>query len=452
MPHPHPAIAALGSLVIAAALVSGCPCPPVPVQPEAPAQAAGPAPREVAGPPTADLVRWLSDPSDADDPRKRFAATLLGLRRDPVGVDALLGARLDRSPTVRAAVLGALGRFATDGALNAVVSGLDDHDPHVRGSAIRALSAFAQPRAMDRLVQLTKTAGPDARIATLALAQSGRPAAEAALATVDLSGPARFATPSVVQEVHPGRIWYVDASAGDDAQGGIASSPLLTLGAALERLRPGDWIHATSGDPAVAFREHVVLPSRLGGSLGSPTVFGAWPGRPPPILDGLTAEGRPGPGIGIQVEGAFVRVEGWTIRGFDESGIHLGGAFDAAVDCTVERCERHGIFAYYAPYATIVRPTVRDCAAQGISLRSSPFAVVSGGSSRNNGIDGLLLLQESDDVTVTGFTASGNQRGVGLVARSNHARLIDLDVRGNHAEAVGIDAGCDVIEFGVRRE
>jgi hypothetical protein len=401
-------------------------------------------PRTVDGPPTSDLVQWLSTPSDADDARKRFAATLLGLRDDPDGLAALHDAVLrDRSPSVRAAAVDALGVMTRPG-VGTLLQASTDRAPIVRRAALRALGRFDS--GVDGLRRRAQERSDEGRLATLALASRG-------VASLDLNAPDRFEEPERVLETKPGRIWYVDATAGDDAASGDVGTPLLTVGRAIGSMKPGDWVHATSGDDSVAFREHILFPYDKSGTLRSPTVLAAWPGRPPPVLDGFV-EGnpKPGPGIGIQVEADYVRIEGWTVRGFDESGIHLGGAWDAAVNCTVERCERHGIFAYYAPHATIVGATVRDCAAQGISLRSSPFAVVSGSSSHDNGIDGLLLLEDSDDVTVVDFTASGNQRGIGLMGRSNGARLIHVDVRGNHGEAVGFNADCDVVEFGVRRE
>ncbi len=48
--------------------------------------------RTVRGPATDDLVRRLEDPTDADDAGKRWAATLLGLRRAPSAVEALQSA------------------------------------------------------------------------------------------------------------------------------------------------------------------------------------------------------------------------------------------------------------------------------------------------------------------------------------------------------------------------
>ena len=415
-----------------------------------------PAPtRTVQGPPTSELIAWLTDPGDADDGRKRFAATLLGMRGDPDGLPALRGCVTDeRSPWVRAAAVESLGLMADAKAGPTLRAALQDRDPRVRLEAARALARVAGPENTKALEEVASRRSSEGRAAVLALAAGLGADRRDALGRLDLSDPGRFEHPLVVQQTTPGRVWYVDASAGDDAASGDQDRPFRTIGAAVARMAGGEWIQATAGEQETAFREHVVIPRDKGGSLPAPTRLAAWPGRPPPVLEGFAGDDRdaPGPGIGIQVEGAYVRVEGWTVRGYDESGIHLGGEYDAAIDCTVEACERHGIFAYYAPHATIVGAKVRDCAAQGISLRTSPFSVVADSRSDDNGIDGLLLLQDSDGVTISGFSASGNQRGIGLVGRSNAARLIHVDVRGNRGEAVGVDAGCDVLEFDVRRE
>jgi len=388
------------------------------------------------------------DPTDGDDPQKRFAAVLLGIRADPAGLAALVDAALhDRAPRVRAAATEALGAFPD--ALPTVEAALADSAPAVRAAALRALGESTAPKAVELLTARVGGGGDEARLAVLAL--GGTELGRAALAGVELT--ARTFLPSEDPAPPPpaGRAWYVDATAGDDANPGDAKRPFRTLAPAVERLGPGDRLHATAGADGVPFRERVLIPAEKGGTASAPTRVEHWEGRPAPILDGFGDDrGTPGPGIGLQVEAPYVHVVGWFVRGWDESGIHLGGAHGAIVDCTVERCERHGIFAYYAPHATIVRPTVRDCAAQGISLRSSPFAVVAGGSSRDNGIDGLLLLQDSDQVVVTGFASTGNNRGIGVMERSDGVRLVDVYVEGNRSDRVIAHPGCDVAEFGAR--
>ena len=113
------------------------------------------------------------------------------------------------------------------------------------------------------------------------------------------------------------------------------------------------------------------------------------------------------------------------------------------IDCRVEGCDRHGIFAYYSPHSTIVRPDVRSCFHQGISVRSSPGTAVLGGRSNDNGIDGLLLLQGSDDVLVENFKASGNKRGIALTSGSNGVRVIGSQLHDNSQSDLSVEPGCD---------
>ena len=301
--------------------------------------------RTVRGPATDELVRRLEDPTDADDAGKRWAATLLGLRRAPSAVEALQSAvARERSPTVRAAAVEALGSVGSPDSLDVLAGALKDPAEEVRRRALEALGVIPGARAQSLLEALARAKGPQGRAALIVSARrDGFP-------DVDLSDAGRFEPEDRVLEHAPGRIWFVDATSGDDGGAGDEQHPLETVGAAVLRMEPGDFVHATAGSAGVPFRERVLVPSDKGGSRGSPTRLRRWPGRPAPVLDGFGEDPNvPGPGIGLQIEGAFVTVEGWTVRGYDESGIHLGGAWSAAIDCTVERCERHGIFAYYAP-------------------------------------------------------------------------------------------------------
>jgi len=145
------------------------------------------------------------------------------------------------------------------------------------------------------------------------------------------------------------------------------------------------------------------------------------------------------------VGASFVQVSGFTVRHFVENGISLNGSTGNVIkDCKVERCDRHGIFAYYSPRSTIVRPEVRNCQHQGISIRSSPHTAVIGGLSVSNGFDGLLLLQDSDDVLVNGLRASGNKRGVAATTHSDGARLVDVTLQDNTQDNLYFDKDCPV--------
>jgi len=219
------------------------------------------------------------------------------------------------------------------------------------------------------------------------------------------------------------------------------------------KLRPGvgDRIYATAGDENKPFREEVIIPPYASGTPFRPTTIAAWPGQPPPVLDGAYADapGKPAMAVGIHVGAPYVHLRGLTVRHYSESGIDMHNSTGNVVaDCTAERCGRHGIFAYYSPDSSIVNPTVSECDAQGISLRSSPGTVVLGGSSNNNGIDGLLVLQESDRVVVDGLTAQGNARGIAFVFGSDQGRVFRSNVSGNRQDGVFIaeDAEALVID------
>ncbi len=240
----------------------------------------------------------------------------------------------------------------------------------------------------------------------------------------------------------------MESSAGDDNNEGSAKLPFRTLGRAVKELRAGagDRIFAASSDTRSPFRESVDIPNQFSGLPNSPTVIAAWPGKNPPILDGAKEEAPEVPALedGIHVGASFVHIKGVVVRHYKDSGIDIDGGTGCVVaDCTVERCDRHGIFFYYAPRCSVINAKVSGCNFQGISIRTSPYAVVLGGSSNDNGIDGLLFLWDTDDVVVDGFRAGGNQRGVGFIRGSQRGRIYRSDITGNKTD-VGVDSDCSV--------
>ena len=244
------------------------------------------------------------------------------------------------------------------------------------------------------------------------------------------------------------RTWFVDASKGNDDGDGSTSEPFRSLSRAVRELRggAGDSVLASSGSEGRVFHEEVSIRPEQSGTPGRPTTIAAWPDQPPPILDGaLTGKpGEPGLKTGLHVGASFVQVRGLTVRNYVENGIQLNGSTgNMVIDCRVEGCDRHGIFAYYSPGSTVLRADVQGCFNQGISVRNSPGTAVLGGRSDGNGIDGLLLLHNSDDVLIERFTATGNKRGVALTTGSNGVRIIGARLRGNSQYDLAIEPGCD---------
>ena len=389
----------------------------------------------------------LRDPSDKIDVEKRHAAVLLGAARAVAALPDLHDALVrERGPGVKAAVAGALGAIGDARSLVPLWDALRDRSLAVRLASIGALGRLDLPACVPPLAALAGHRGDEARAALLALGGMKTPAASEALAALPTRAVADLADLPVVEA--SGRTVHVDATAGDDAGPGTAEAPFRTLSRGVLELRPGagDTLLATGGARSVPFREEVDVLPQSSGTAGAPTVLKAWPGRTPPVLDGELAgrPGEPGMGIGLHIGASWVRVEGFTVRHYRESGIDLSGSEgNVLVGCTAERCERHGLFVYYSVGATLVEPTVRDCAAQGISVRSSPGTVIVGGTSMNNGIDGLLLLQDSDDVVVDGLVTSGNARGIAFTTGSNRGRVLRVTVEGNRDAGIAIEADSD---------
>lgn len=57
----------------------------------------------------------------------------------------------------------------------------------------------------------------------------------------------------------------------------------------------------------------------------------------------------------------------------------------------------------------------------------------------DNGHDGLLILYDSDDVVVHGFTARGNRQGIGFTMGSNAGRVIGAALGGNSVADLIVD-------------
>jgi parallel beta-helix repeat protein len=430
---------------VAVALLVGCTGSAPPAGPAL--VAAPPAePLALPGVLAGELSAQLCLASDDHDVEKRHAATLLGMLAASEGLPCLHQAlRSEPSASVRAAAARALGEIGSPQSLPELLTGLDDGEPEVRVAVAGALGRFNTGTAVSALRKLAAGAGPEALAALQALAHS--PLGRAALSEVEAGPPGRFETTVPEPSELDPKTWYVDASEGSDDGPGTAAQPFRTLKRACRELRggAGDTVFATSGSAAQSFHEEVVVPTAASGTADRPTIIAAWPGRPPPVLDGARDDkpGAPGLGTGVHVEASFVHLRELIVRHYVDNGIQVvGSTGNVLIDCTVERCDRHGIFAYYSPRTTIVRPRVRLCFKQGISLRSSPQTAVLGGRSDDNGIDGLLLLHNSDDVLIDHFSASGNQRGIALTRGSNDARILGSNLQGNQEHDLAIGPGC----------
>jgi len=395
-----------------------------------------------------ELIAVLCDPSDKDDARKRHAAILLGIVEHEPATHCLHQVlRGERNPSVRAAAVQAIARIGKTSSLPEIENALLDPKSQVRVAAVEALGQLGGASSLEPLAKIAKAKGPEALAALEALART--PQGRLLLKELPY-GPADRFRQSLPAEVGvDARLWYVDASAGNDEGDGSKEKPFRSLGRAVRELRggAGDQLLATSGDQGLHFHEEVSITPQHSGTQTRPTRIEAWPDRPAPILDGALPNrpGKPGLTTGIHVGASHVRIRGFTVRHFVENGISLNGSTGNVVeDCIVERCDRHGIFAYYSPSSTIVRPQVRGCLNQGISIRSSPYTAVLGGLSEDNGFDGLLLLQDSDNVLVSGLRAAGNKRGIAAISHSDGARLIDVSLHNNTQDDLYFDEDCPV--------
>lgn len=396
-----------------------------------------------------DYAKIFGDPDDEKDHEKRLTAYMIGVRRVKSAMPILNGVVTShRSPLVREAAAWALGRIGDFASIAPLEKAMTDPDPRVRAAAIDAIGNYDVTDTFAMLEKIANgPAGDEALLAMKALASKADPTRGPYLARVKASRPDRFLARGKPLTAKQGNSFYVDATAGSDKNPGTLSKPFKTMDRAIKAIAgaSGDRVFATSGDKQTPFRESVDVPPDKSGLLNQPTFLGAWPGRPAPIVD-LTKKGKPGgtpDKVGIRVRASYTEVRGFVVRGA-YSGIDIDGARGCVVaECTVERCLRHGIFFYYAPEGTIIDPRVSDTDFQGISVRSSPKAVVIGGRSINNKVNGLLFLWESDDALVHDFTAQGNQFGIGFIHGSNAARVIRAKFDKNRDADVYTDADSD---------
>ncbi len=405
-------------------------------------------PRKVAGIDPAGLPELLTYPDDDRDVEKRFAAVMIGITRELSGIEALNDKVIaDRSPAVRAACAWAIGEIADPSGIEPLERTLRDASAAVRAAAVEALGRYDDPNALSILAKLSESGkGPLAMAALRSIAWKDTPTRHQLLSKIEPGDPHRFVAPGQPFSQAVGKIWYVDAASGNDNANGSEDAPFQSIGRAITELRAGagDRIYASSGKAALPFRESVDIPADRSGTSGAPTVIAAWPGKSPPVLDGAKAESPDTPFLedGIHISASFVRVNGFTVRHYKDSGIDIDGGTGCVVsNCVVQKCDRHGIFLYYAPASAIVNADVSQCNFQGISIRTSPKAAVLGGRSTGNGIDGLLFLWDSDDALVDNFTASGNQRGIGFIRGSHGGRIFRSKLTGNVAD-IGIEADC----------
>ena len=116
--------------------------------------------------------------------------------------------------------------------------------------------------------------------------------------------------------VASGAGWVVSPS-GDDANPGTAENPFLTFARAAEAALPGDVVSFRGGTYPV--HDEVVL--TRSGLAGSPITFAAWPGETP-LLDG---GGEPGGIVTLGPGVSYVKLSGFTMRGFRIWGLFLEG-------------------------------------------------------------------------------------------------------------------------------
>lgn len=384
-----------------------------------------------------DYAAILNDPDDEKDALKRYAAVVLGIQRHVEAaqtLNAVLGRHI--SPSVRAAAAWALGELRQDSSLMPLVAATKDRDAAVRQSAIAALALYEEPESLDALADIARNGpGPDALAAWKALAAADTPERRARLDALP-TDPARFADASFPVAKATGRAIYVDATSGDDGGDGTEARPFRTMVRATAELRGGvgDRVLATSGDANKPFYETVEIPRAASGLPNLPTTIAAWPGRPRPILDGASPAKSDVPqrDDGFHTAASYIHIDGFIVRRFVDSGVDFDGGMGCVVSRTrVEHCTRHGIFFYYAPNGVVYDCEVEGCDYQGISIRSSPRPAVLGGRSINNGIDGLLLLWDTDGALVSEFSAWGNRRGIAFIEGSNDGRVIGPVLRDN---------------------
>jgi hypothetical protein len=110
---------------------------------------------------------------------------------------------------------------------------------------------------------------------------------------------------------------YVASATGDDANPGTSERPWRTLAHAAGVTGPGDVVSFRAGTYATT--DEVVL--TRSGTSGAPISFVAWPGETP-VLDG---GGEPGGIVRFDPGVSFVRLSGFTVRGFRVWGLFLAG-------------------------------------------------------------------------------------------------------------------------------
>lgn len=113
-----------------------------------------------------------------------------------------------------------------------------------------------------------------------------------------------------------GETWVVSPS-GDDSGPGTVERPFRSFARAAEAAAAGDVVSFRAG--TYATEEEVVL--TRSGSSGSPITFAAWPGEKP-VLDG---GGTPGGIVTLGAGASWIRLSGFTVRGYRIWGLYLEG-------------------------------------------------------------------------------------------------------------------------------
>lgn len=301
-------------------------------------------------------------------------------------------------------------------------------------------------------------------------------------------------------------IYYVDAANGSDQASGTGSGNAWKSIDQVNRadLRPGDTVLFRAGD---VYREGLDISNS--GTASAPITFGSWGSGPSPVFTGavdvieqswtkvatnvwqttLPKSGWFAPEK-LQIDGETANLRAASVAGVDGAGdwtwasgklyvysegspssahqsieaamgnfgIRINGADHVRLEGLVADMANQGIIVANSTGSELVDVVARDNARNGINLKGADHVLVEGGSSQDNGIEGLgnstkhlghgLLFSEgAHDNLVRGMTLAGNaEDGVQFGNDAGNGNRIENNrITGNLEDGIDVKEGSQVL-------
>jgi hypothetical protein len=148
----------------------------------------------------------------------------------------------------------------------------------------------------------------------------------------------------------PATVYYLDASAGSDSNGGTVAQPWKTFSRLRQaRLAPGDYVLLKRGE---VWREQLVVSSS--GSEGARITYGAYGTGPAPAIDGQGLTLPEQSGLVSAGGRSFLAFDGIEVRNSPRDGFNLYAGVQLAIrNSAVHHSRSNGILVYDGSYVSI---------------------------------------------------------------------------------------------------